>query len=101
MNKKPVPAFVVAPVPGTTREHANEHATALQHARPTEVGSYLQDTPGLRHLKHEVDHDLAPVTTPAAAALPRLVKNVPQSVTSLVGVTPRATHRMSRRPRRA
>ncbi len=30
---------------------------------------------------------LAPVTTPAAAALPRLVMNVPQSVTLLAGVT--------------
>ena len=34
---------------------------------------------------------LAPVTTPAAAALPRLVMNVPQSVTLLAGVTLR-TH---------
>ena len=68
----------------------NEPATALQRARPTFVDSYLRDTPELRHLKHEVDQDLAPVTTPAAAALPRLVMNVPQSVTLLVGITLRA-----------
>ena len=68
----------------------NEPATALQRTRPTRVGSYLRDTPELRHLKHEVDQDLAPVTTPAAAALPRLVMNVPQSVTLLVGITLRA-----------
>jgi len=42
---KPVPAFVAAFVPGTTRGHADEPATALQHARPTEVGSYSRDTP--------------------------------------------------------
>lgn len=35
--------------------HANEPATALQHARPTRVGSYLRDTPGLRHFKHPAD----------------------------------------------
>jgi hypothetical protein len=43
---KPVPAFVAAFVPGTTRGHADEPATALQHARPTRVGSYSRDTPG-------------------------------------------------------
>lgn len=57
--------------------------------------------PVMRHLKHEVDHDLAPVTTPAAADLPRLVMHVPRSVPSLAGVTPRAPHRMSRAPARA
>ena len=88
-------------MPGTTREHADEPATALQHARPTFVGSYLRDTPGLQHLKHEVDQALAPVTTPAAADLPRLEMDVPQSVPSLAGVTPRAPHRMSRAPARA
>jgi hypothetical protein len=88
-------------VPGTTRGHADEPATALQHARPTGVGSYLRDTPGLRLLKHEVDQNPAPVTTPAAAGLPRLVMDVPRSVPSLAGVTPRAPHRMSRAPARA
>lgn len=57
--------------------------------------------PVVRHLKHEVDQDLAPVTTPAAADLPRLVMDVPRSVPSLAGVTPRAPHRMSRAPARA
>ncbi len=44
---------------------------------------------------------LAPVTTPAAAGLPGLVMDVPRSVPSLAGVTPRAPHRMSRAPARA
>lgn len=52
-NPSPLSSWLF--VPGTTREHADEPATALQHARPTGVGSYLRDTPSLRHLKHEVD----------------------------------------------
>lgn len=35
---------------------ANEPATALRRARPTQsVGSYSRDTPGLRHFKHTAD----------------------------------------------
>jgi hypothetical protein len=32
-------------VPGTTREHANDHATALQHVRPAPVFAPAKDGP--------------------------------------------------------
>ena len=81
-----VSPFVVASCSGTTRKHANEPATALQHARPASpslpretTGSYSGHTPRLRRLNHRADQGPAPGTTPAAAALPRLVMAFPQT----------------------
>ena len=53
-------------------ERTRRDGLAADSAR-RRVGSYLQDTPGVRRLKHQADSALAPDITPEAARLPRLV----------------------------
>jgi hypothetical protein len=87
-------------VPGTTR--STQRARHCLAARPPDSRRLLlAGHSRTAAFEARGRPDPAPVTTPAAAALPRLVMDVPQSVTLLAGVTPRAAHRMSRAPARA
>jgi hypothetical protein len=65
----------------------NGPATALQRARPTLRRLLLARLSRTAAFESRGRPPPAPVTTPAAAALPRLVMDVARSVTSLAGVT--------------
>lgn len=51
-------------VPGTTRQHAHEIATALQRTRPAPAGSYSSHTPRPGRLNHVVDRHAPGTTSP-------------------------------------
>lgn len=86
---QPVSPFVVAIVPGTTRKHANEAATALQRPRPAPAGSLLRPLSPATAFRSPGLPSQAPATKPAAIAAPALVMIFALRVTSLSGVTPR------------
>ena len=76
-------------VPGTTRQHANETATALQQLRPAPAGSLLGPLSPSTAFRSPGLPSRAPATTPAAAEVPALVMIFIPRVTSLSGVIPR------------
>src|SRR5262249_29586293 len=88
--KLPVGPFVVALVPGTTRQHANEAATALQSPRRASARFLLRPhSPTTAFPKSPDRPGQAPGTNPAAAVVPALATAFITWVTSLSGVTPK------------
>lgn len=87
--KLPVGPFVVALVPGTTRQHANEAATALQSPRRASARSLLRPLSPATAFETPDRPSQAPGTSPAAAVVPALAKAFVTWVTSLSGVTPK------------
>ena len=89
---KPLAAFVGASVPGTTRWHAHELATALQLAR-LETSSFSKlllaaHSPATAFEAR--DDQSRPGDQPAAAVVPDLVIAFIPRVSSLEGVIPQA-----------
>jgi len=70
---KPVTAFVFVFVPATTRKHANDPATALQHGSPGSRRILLAARSQTAAFQSPAPSRQAPGTTPGATVLPELV----------------------------
>ena len=97
-TKTPLPCSVVAGPKGPLLLGPHSHATALLPLERTGAKPVALVRAAFRSPRRPCG---APVTTPAAAALPVLVSSFTSKVASLAGVTRRAARRMSASPEAA